>query len=45
MQRAFRVRDMYAWLVILAVIGFLLNKILVAAERRVLFWQDATERR
>jgi ABC-type nitrate/sulfonate/bicarbonate transport system permease component len=44
MQRAFRVREMYAWLVILAVVGFLLNELLIAAERRVLFWQDATER-
>jgi ABC-type nitrate/sulfonate/bicarbonate transport system permease component len=41
MQRSFRVLDMYAWLVILAVIGFALNAGFVKIERRVAHW--ATE--
>lgn len=44
MQRAFRVRQMYAWIVILAVVGYLLNLLFLAAERRFLFWYRATER-
>jgi len=44
MQRAFRVRQMYAWIVILAVVGYLLNLLILAAERRFLFWYQATER-
>jgi ABC-type nitrate/sulfonate/bicarbonate transport system permease component len=43
MQRAFRVRQMYAWIVILAIVGFLLNLILVYVERRCLFWQQRRE--
>jgi ABC-type nitrate/sulfonate/bicarbonate transport system permease component len=39
MQRAFRVRQMYAWLVILAVVGYCLNEIMVQLERRILRWQ------
>lgn len=39
MQRSFRVRDMYAWLVILAVLGLALNWLFVLAERRALHWQ------
>ena len=41
MQRSFRVLDMYAWLVILAVIGFALNAGFVKIERRAAHW--ATE--
>jgi len=44
MQRAFRVRQMYAWIVILAVVGYLLNLLILAAERRFLFWYQVTER-
>jgi ABC-type nitrate/sulfonate/bicarbonate transport system permease component len=44
MQRAFRVRQMYAWIVILAVVGYLLNLLLVALERQFLFWYRASER-
>jgi ABC-type nitrate/sulfonate/bicarbonate transport system permease component len=44
MQRAFRVRQMYAWIVILAVVGYLLNLLLVLAEHRMLFWYRTTER-
>lgn len=38
MQRTFLVKEMYAWLVILAALGFGLNALFVALERRVLFW-------
>jgi len=44
MQRAFRIRQMYAWIVILAVVGYLLNLLLLATERRFLFWYRASER-
>jgi ABC-type nitrate/sulfonate/bicarbonate transport system permease component len=44
MQRAFRIRQMYAWIVILAVVGYLLNLLFLAAERRFLFWYQVTER-
>lgn len=40
MQRAFRVRQMYAWIVILAVVGYLLNVLLIYVESRFLFWQQ-----
>jgi ABC-type nitrate/sulfonate/bicarbonate transport system permease component len=43
MQRAFRVRQMYAWIVILAVVGYLLNFLLVYIEGRCLFWQQKRE--
>lgn len=38
MQRSFRVRDMYAWIVILAVLGYALNAVFVAVEKRVIHW-------
>jgi len=38
MQRAFRVADMYAWLVILAVLGYALNALFVRLERQVTHW-------
>lgn len=43
MQRMFRVVDMYAWLIILAVYGFGLNSLFLFAERRFLRWQPAGE--
>ena len=44
MQRAFRVRQMYAWIVILAVVGYLLNALLLVAEQRILFWYRTAQR-
>ncbi|MCC7282113.1 MAG: ABC transporter permease [Acetobacteraceae bacterium] len=41
MQRSFRVRQMYAWIVILALVGLVLNSLFVALERRLLGWQHA----
>lgn len=38
LQRSFRVRQMYAWIVILAVLGLLLNAAIGFAERRIVFW-------
>jgi ABC-type nitrate/sulfonate/bicarbonate transport system permease component len=38
-QRGFRVRQMYAWIVILAVLGLVLNWALAVLERRLLPWQ------
>jgi ABC-type nitrate/sulfonate/bicarbonate transport system permease component len=38
MQRAFRVQNMYAWLVILAVLGYALNALFVALEARAIHW-------
>lgn len=38
MQRSFRIVDMYAWLVILAVVGYMLNAGFVALERRIVIW-------
>ncbi|MGD9944341.1 MAG: ABC transporter permease [Burkholderiaceae bacterium] len=41
MQRTFRVQDMYAWVVILAVLGYGLNALFVAIEQRVIGWAHA----
>jgi ABC-type nitrate/sulfonate/bicarbonate transport system permease component len=38
MQRSFKVLDMYAWLVILAVTGLLLNALFVGMESRITHW-------
>jgi ABC-type nitrate/sulfonate/bicarbonate transport system permease component len=38
MQRTFRVVDMYAWIVILALYGYALNAGFVALERRIVHW-------
>jgi ABC-type nitrate/sulfonate/bicarbonate transport system permease component len=38
MQHQFQVRDTYAWLVVLAVIGFSLNALFAWVERRLMFW-------
>ena len=43
MQRAFKVRQMYAWLVILAVLGFVLNEIMVQAEQAMLKWRPVND--
>jgi len=41
MQRSFRVTDSYAWLAIVAVLGFGLNILFRWAERRATFWSAA----
>jgi ABC-type nitrate/sulfonate/bicarbonate transport system permease component len=38
MQRSFRIVDMYAWLVLLALLGYALNAVFVALERRFVVW-------
>lgn len=42
MQRSFRVPEMYAWVVILAVLGWGLNAVFVRLERRVTHWSLAS---
>jgi ABC-type nitrate/sulfonate/bicarbonate transport system permease component len=39
MQRSFLIRQMYAWLVILALVGLALNAVFAWAEARALHWQ------
>lgn len=39
LQRSFMVPESYAWLVIVAVFGFLLNTLFVWLERRLTFWK------
>ncbi len=39
MQRAFQIRQMYAWVVVLAVIGVTLNALFEWAERRAVPWR------
>lgn len=41
MQRTFRVQNMYAWLAILAVLGYGLNAGFLALERRIIHWAAA----
>jgi ABC-type nitrate/sulfonate/bicarbonate transport system permease component len=44
-QRSFRVRHMYAWIMILAAVGLVLNALFAALERQALRWQhDPTPR-
>ena len=43
MQRTFQARAMYAWLVILACLGFSLNAGFVLLERRILFWSAGSD--
>lgn len=38
-QRLFQVRDMYAGILTLALVGYLLNQLFVMVERRILRWQ------
>jgi ABC-type nitrate/sulfonate/bicarbonate transport system permease component len=38
MQRTFRVQNMYAWLAILAVLGYALNALFLALEHRLIHW-------
>ncbi|MWD29385.1 ABC transporter permease subunit [Aquicoccus sp. SCR17] len=45
MQRTFQVTSMYAWLVILAVLGFLLNLGFERLEARLMFWSRQSEGR
>ena len=44
MQRSFRVTSMYAWLFILATLGFALNFAFEWLERRLLFWSRQQEK-
>ncbi len=39
-QRAFRIRQMYAWLVILALLGLVINTAMLLAERRFAPWLE-----
>jgi ABC-type nitrate/sulfonate/bicarbonate transport system permease component len=41
MQRSFRIPDMYAWSVILAVLGYALNEAFLRIERRAIHWSGA----
>lgn len=41
LQRSFRIVDMYAWVVILAVLGYALNEVFVRVERRAIHWSGA----
>ena len=41
LQRSFRIVDMYAWVVILSVLGYALNEVFVRIERRVIHWSGA----
>jgi len=43
MQRSFLIRQMYAWVVILAVLGLCLNALFLAVERRALHWQQPSK--
>lgn len=38
MERTFRVRDMYAWIVILAILGYALNAVFLKLEQSVIHW-------
>jgi ABC-type nitrate/sulfonate/bicarbonate transport system permease component len=42
MERSFRVSEMYAWIVILAVLGWALNALFVRLEGRVTHWSLAS---
>ena len=42
MQRSFRSADMYAWIVILAMVGYALNTAFVRLERRLIHWSLST---
>jgi ABC-type nitrate/sulfonate/bicarbonate transport system permease component len=41
MQRSFRVQNMYAWIVILAVLGYALNVLFLKLEHRATHWASA----
>lgn len=43
MQRSFRVADMYAWSLLLALLGFALNEVFVAVERRLIHWSGTRD--
>jgi ABC-type nitrate/sulfonate/bicarbonate transport system permease component len=40
-QRSFDMADMWAWIVLLGILGYLLNSVFLAVERRVLDWQPS----
>jgi ABC-type nitrate/sulfonate/bicarbonate transport system permease component len=43
-QRGFKIREMYAGVLTLALVGYVLNRLFLAAENRVLAWhQGATQ--
>lgn len=42
MQRSFRIPEMYAWIVILAVLGYALNEVFLQLERYAVHWSFAT---
>jgi ABC-type nitrate/sulfonate/bicarbonate transport system permease component len=42
MQHQFMVRQTYGWLVIIAVVGFILNALFLRTERRITFWSSRT---
>ena len=41
LQRSFRIVDMYAWVVILALLGYALNEVFLRIERRAIHWSGA----
>jgi ABC-type nitrate/sulfonate/bicarbonate transport system permease component len=44
-QQTFRLADMWAWILLLAVLGFVFNTIFAALERRLTRWHIAVRRR
>jgi ABC-type nitrate/sulfonate/bicarbonate transport system permease component len=44
MQRSFRVQNMYAWLVILAVLGYALNRLFLKLEHQAIHWTFTREK-
>jgi ABC-type nitrate/sulfonate/bicarbonate transport system permease component len=44
MQRSFRVQNMYAWLVILAVLGYALNRLFLKLEHQTIHWTFTREK-
>jgi ABC-type nitrate/sulfonate/bicarbonate transport system permease component len=43
-QRTFRMLDMWAWILLLGILGYVLNTALLAVERRVLRWHQGARR-
>ena len=46
-QRSFRVREMYAWVVVLAITGYAMNELFLLLRTRLLHWHrdyEALER-
>lgn len=40
MQEAIRIDEMYAWILAVGIIGYVINRLVVVAERRVIFWKS-----